>query len=978
MSSTIAIDFILPWTQITAASLQTVFDTSWTADDADDVIVYARGTGVDADDATQLISSSNYTVSFVGTDEDVRVTFSVGRTLDDIVTITRKTPTSRMNLYSNTNFTPSMLNSDFNKLVMMLQERVLENLILPDSAAASTRLSPKYNNSESLTYPNDAILPILTAGGIWRKNDGNTAFEEATIPTYPVGSDAEFTNDNRMVKTDTSGTYNNLQETGISIDDSDVLTGVGGMTVAGITYPTSDGTANQVLETDGAGTLTFSTKTGIVDSVSGTTNEIDVTGTADDPVIGLSSTIVTPGTLTLNADPTTALEAATKQYVDGTVSSTFDGYFNSLILEHTTMTVSSDGAAWTATITGPGTSDLTIAWSTGLETFDATPAASVGLTAGTDSVPVLNYVYIPIGTKTLTNSISGWPASEEFAAVMTVLCQSAATGQTDEPYKVHGWHDDVTESATDKGHSASLNEWIRTQPATWVSGTTLTPTVGVATFDVAVASGIILQLHRNTFPALDTGASAHVNVVNDSVTAYDKVTDLSTLLTDANGVTMSNRRFNMVIWGCVSEEESQCKLFLNLPTASYNNDQGAIDDSDRTSVFTIPVAFRGTGFLIARLSVRHVSSSNTWSILQNEDLRGLSPAVATGSGVGGITAVSDDPAPTLGGNLDGGAFDISNVNDLTVDNDTIMGDPGAEGSGITIGGVTYDSVAKVSNLGGTNQAQFILHRHSTTLAPLIVASRSNSNDNTHSIVTDGMPLFQIFGVGWDGSDYEIAGSISLEVDGTPGSNDMPGRWVFNVTPDGSATPAEAMRISEDTSVSMEYLTASTALYADASKKITSSSVTDTELGYVSGVTSALQTQIDAKLATADAATQAEQETGTATDKYVTPGRQQYHPSSPKQWVNFRGSSTLLVRKSYNTTSVSDNGTGDYTVNIDTDFSDDFYCMIVSAASNGQRMNADASRDADIAVGSYPIITSVTSTGTLTDADLVTGAAFGDQ
>jgi hypothetical protein len=35
------------------------------------------------------------------------------------------------------------------------------------------------------------------------------------------------------------------------------------------------------------------------------------------------------------------------------------------------------------------------------------------------------------------------------------------------------------------------------------------------------------------------------------------------------------------------------------------------------------------------------------------------------------------------------------------------------------------------------------------------------------------------------------------VDGTPGANDMPGRLIFKVTPDGAATPAEAMRISND-------------------------------------------------------------------------------------------------------------------------------------------------------------------------------------
>lgn len=49
------------------------------------------------------------------------------------------------------------------------------------------------------------------------------------------------------------------------------------------------------------------------------------------------------------------------------------------------------------------------------------------------------------------------------------------------------------------------------------------------------------------------------------------------------------------------------------------------------------------------------------------------------------------------------------------------------------------------------------------------------------------------------------------------------------------------------------LTASTVPYANASKVLTSSAVTPTELGYVSGVTSALQTQVDAKLATTNGA-----------------------------------------------------------------------------------------------------------------------------
>lgn len=125
----------------------------------------------------------------------------------------------------------------------------------------------------------------------------------------------------------------------------------------------------------------------------------------------------------------------------------------------------------------------------------------------------------------------------------------------------------------------------------------------------------------------------------------------------------------------------------------------------------------------------------------------------------------------------------------------VAGDPGTEGTGITVGGTTYESSAKVSDIGGTNIAQLILHRHSTTWAPIIVGSRTNSDDETHSIVTNNMVLFDLYAVGHDGTDYAIGGRISFQVDGTPGNNDMPGRISFYTTPDGSQSPIERMRIT---------------------------------------------------------------------------------------------------------------------------------------------------------------------------------------
>jgi len=50
------------------------------------------------------------------------------------------------------------------------------------------------------------------------------------------------------------------------------------------------------------------------------------------------------------------------------------------------------------------------------------------------------------------------------------------------------------------------------------------------------------------------------------------------------------------------------------------------------------------------------------------------------------------------------------------------------------------------------------------------------------------------------------------------------------------------------------------------------------------------------------------------------------------WVNFNGTGTVAIRSSYNVSSITDNGTGDYTVNFATALSDANYAAVTSAGS----------------------------------------------
>ena len=76
-----------------------------------------------------------------------------------------------------------------------------------------------------------------------------------------------------------------------------------------------------------------------------------------------------------------------------------------------------------------------------------------------------------------------------------------------------------------------------------------------------------------------------------------------------------------------------------------------------------------------------------------------------------------------------------------------------------------------------------------------------------AVVQNNDELFtlRVFGYNDDGTAFDQAGAIIFSVDGSPSdgdSSDMPGRIEFWTTPNGSETPAEAMRIEADNTVVM--------------------------------------------------------------------------------------------------------------------------------------------------------------------------------
>jgi hypothetical protein len=102
-------------------------------------------------------------------------------------------------------------------------------------------------------------------------------------------------------------------------------------------------------------------------------------------------------------------------------------------------------------------------------------------------------------------------------------------------------------------------------------------------------------------------------------------------------------------------------------------------------------------------------------------------------------------------------------------------------SNFSIGGTTYAPQTQLEQ--GVIQASFV-----RAASPYVALAHSNT-------VTSGSNTGNLVFFGNDGTNFIATGSISSEVDGTPGANDMPGRLVFSTTADGASSPTERLRIT---------------------------------------------------------------------------------------------------------------------------------------------------------------------------------------
>lgn len=125
----------------------------------------------------------------------------------------------------------------------------------------------------------------------------------------------------------------------------------------------------------------------------------------------------------------------------------------------------------------------------------------------------------------------------------------------------------------------------------------------------------------------------------------------------------------------------------------------------------------------------------------------------------------------------------------------------------TLSWVSITSNFELHSEGSTDIWWFAIHRYtdSSALGSHILNLRSNWTHTAPTIVANNNIVSRYISAWYDWIDYHTLCEIRCEVDWTPWVNDMPWRFVFLTTSDWNNTPVESMRISNNKSMTLQWV-----------------------------------------------------------------------------------------------------------------------------------------------------------------------------
>ncbi len=97
----------------------------------------------------------------------------------------------------------------------------------------------------------------------------------------------------------------------------------------------------------------------------------------------------------------------------------------------------------------------------------------------------------------------------------------------------------------------------------------------------------------------------------------------------------------------------------------------------------------------------------------------------------------------------------------------------------------------------------------------------------------------------------------------------------------------------------------------------------------------------------------------------------------KVWVNLQGNGTAAIRDSFNVSSITDNGTGNYTVTFSNSMSNDDYCCLITTRRHGGVTETTGSIFSALST-SNAVVQSLNLSGGTADTQTMCVAIFGDN
>jgi hypothetical protein len=316
-------------------------------------------------------------------------------------------------------------------------------------------------------------------------------------------------------------------------------------------------------------------------------------------------------------------------------------------------TITDEAAGDNITIETPGKGNITFVFGQREFVLDCTTGSGVGgrariaLTASTDVAPKENWVCVIRSGETAILQSSIAEPTGEYSMITTAFVPSVATTISGAFYNSRRHTD--TKEIDGRGAIATILSKLR-DPSSYKSGALANVTIDTGpspdSVDLTITPGVFREIYNQKTRAMQLSLDGAI-VVNDNTTPYKPISDFNEITEDANGDTLVNKYFQVIVFLSLNANGYPDRIVLGLPNGSYISAAAAFDDVSGYSDTTLPSGFT-SAYLVCAVVLRNQGGSIITNAalgfgLNNIPLQGQELGVkSSGAGAAAITQFTTD------------------------------------------------------------------------------------------------------------------------------------------------------------------------------------------------------------------------------------------------------------------------------------------------------------------------------------------------